>query len=204
MRKIKAFQEKGGDISKLPPPPRSDYSHYVECKYCGRNYAPEVAERHIPKCANIINKPGGIKPSNIQSKYVNGTGSQGMKSTSSGLKPGISSITKTTVTSSAIKPPIIASTVKSATKPVMASKIFVKRWILILIAQYIIRFNFEETNTHKYSWGNHFNLYLKWLSVLSESSILTIIEVQKFVIGRVLFIDINHCLICLQECISSE
>lgn len=115
-------------MSKLPPPTRSDYSHYVQCKYCGRNYAPEVAERHIPKCANIINKPGGIKPSSIQSKYVNGTGAQSMKPMDSGLKPGISSITKTTVTSSAIKPSIVSSTVKSATKPMMASKGLGKRW----------------------------------------------------------------------------
>lgn len=34
-----------------------------------------MAERHIPKCANIINKPGGIKPSKIQEKYIAGTGS---------------------------------------------------------------------------------------------------------------------------------
>ena len=126
MRKLKAYQEKGGDMSKLPPPQRSDYSHYVQCKYCGRNYAPEVAERHIPKCANIINKPGGIKPSSIQSKYINGTGAQSIK-VESGLKPGISTTTKTTVTTTAIKPPIISSTVKSATKPVMASKGIGKR-----------------------------------------------------------------------------
>ena len=66
MRKLKAFQEKGGNLADLPPPPKGNYDHYVECKYCGRKYAPDVAERHIPKCANIINKPGGIKPSKIQ------------------------------------------------------------------------------------------------------------------------------------------
>ena len=75
MRKIKAFQEKGGDLSSLPPPPRSNYDHYIECRHCGRKYAPDVAERHIPKCANIINKPGGIKPSKIQDKYIKNTGS---------------------------------------------------------------------------------------------------------------------------------
>jgi hypothetical protein len=74
MRQLKKFQENGGDIRDLPPPPKSNYDHYVECKYCGRKYAPEVAERHIPKCANIINKPGGIKTSKIQEKYVVGTG----------------------------------------------------------------------------------------------------------------------------------
>ena len=73
MREMKAIQAKGGNLSNLPPPPKSNYDHYVECKYCGRKYAPEVAERHIPKCANIINKPGGIKPSKIQDKYVGTT-----------------------------------------------------------------------------------------------------------------------------------
>jgi hypothetical protein len=75
MRMMKAVQAKGGKLSDLPPPPPSNYDHYVECRYCGRKYAADVAERHIPKCANIINKPGGIKPSRIQEKYIAGTGS---------------------------------------------------------------------------------------------------------------------------------
>ena len=41
-----------------------------------------MAERHIPKCATIINKPGGIKPSRIQEKYVVGTGTGKVVSTS--------------------------------------------------------------------------------------------------------------------------
>ena len=87
MRKIKAIQERGGDLSSLPPPTRSNYDHYVECRHCGRKYAPEVAERHIPKCANIINKPGGIKPSKIQDKYVKSTGSS-IKTPSSNMSRG--------------------------------------------------------------------------------------------------------------------
>lgn len=66
MKQIKQIQQKGGNIRDLPPPPPSNYDHYVPCKYCGRKYAAEVAERHIPKCANIINKPGGIQRSKIQ------------------------------------------------------------------------------------------------------------------------------------------
>ena len=85
MRKIKAYQEKGGNLANLPPPPRSNYDHYVECRHCGRKYAPDVAERHIPKCANIINKPGGIKTSKIQDKYIKGTGAGSMKPVSSSM-----------------------------------------------------------------------------------------------------------------------
>lgn len=66
MRQMRGIEAKGGKISDLPPPPPSNYDHYIECRHCGRKYAPDVAERHIPKCANIINKPGGIKPSRIQ------------------------------------------------------------------------------------------------------------------------------------------
>ena len=90
MREMKAVQAKGGKISDLPPPPRSNYDHYVECKYCGRKYAPDVAERHIPKCANIINKPGGIKPSKIQDKYIGGSGVNTSKTQSTGGKSQIS------------------------------------------------------------------------------------------------------------------
>ena len=43
MREMKAIQAKGGNLSNLPPPPKSNYDHYVECKYCGRKYAPDVA-----------------------------------------------------------------------------------------------------------------------------------------------------------------
>ena len=29
----------------------------VPCPYCGRRYAKTVAERHIPRCKDIVNKP---------------------------------------------------------------------------------------------------------------------------------------------------
>eukprot|EP00993_Chasmostoma_nieuportense_P000162 NODE_1148_length_1634_cov_70.164565_g1080_i0.p1 GENE.NODE_1148_length_1634_cov_70.164565_g1080_i0~~NODE_1148_length_1634_cov_70.164565_g1080_i0.p1 ORF type:complete len:537 (-),score=81.60 NODE_1148_length_1634_cov_70.164565_g1080_i0:22-1578(-) len=38
-----------------PPPPDSR----TECPHCGRKFAEDVAERHIPKCQNIVNKPRG-------------------------------------------------------------------------------------------------------------------------------------------------
>ena len=47
----------GGRLADLPPPPVSVNPDYVQCPHCGRNYAPGVAERHIPKCVNIQNKP---------------------------------------------------------------------------------------------------------------------------------------------------
>jgi hypothetical protein len=44
-------------LADLPPPPASVNPDYVQCPHCGRNYAPGVAERHIPKCVNIQAKP---------------------------------------------------------------------------------------------------------------------------------------------------
>lgn len=114
-RMIKAIQEKGGDLSSLPPPPRSNYDHYVECRYCGRKYAPEVAERHIPKCANIINKPGGIQTSKIQDKYVKGTGT----ATKSGIKPPV-------MASNPVASKVQPAPNKLASKPQMLAK---KRWL---------------------------------------------------------------------------
>lgn len=31
MKQMKKVQEKGGKISDMPPPPRSNYDHYIEC-----------------------------------------------------------------------------------------------------------------------------------------------------------------------------
>lgn len=96
MRQMKAIQQKGGKISDLPPPPPSNYDHYVQCRHCGRKYAPDVAERHIPKCANIINKPGGIQKSKIQDKYIAGTGAGKVSnSTTIPYKPNLSTPYKT-------------------------------------------------------------------------------------------------------------
>ncbi|CAI2384054.1 unnamed protein product [Moneuplotes crassus] len=56
-RMIKKVQEEGGDITKIPVAPPSQNDDYVECRYCYRRYAPAVAERHIPKCKDMINRP---------------------------------------------------------------------------------------------------------------------------------------------------
>lgn len=108
MRKIKEIQAKGGSLSNLPPPPKSNYDHYIQCKYCGRKYAPDVAERHIPKCANIINKPGGIKPSKIHEKYIGNT--------------GVSKNTQSSGISKNTQPQISSNANKLATKPAMFNK----------------------------------------------------------------------------------
>lgn len=58
MRDVKQAELRGD--SKLPPPPPAmtqHYDDYVQCPYCGRKYNQEVANRHIPKCKDIINKP---------------------------------------------------------------------------------------------------------------------------------------------------
>eukprot|EP00667_Euglena_gracilis_P001923 EG_transcript_1923 len=46
---------KAADDGYAPPPPPVDTRE--ECPYCGRRFASDVAERHIPKCKNIVNKP---------------------------------------------------------------------------------------------------------------------------------------------------
>lgn len=48
-RLIQKVQEEGGDISKIPRAPPTQNEDYVECQYCYRRYAENVAERHIPK-----------------------------------------------------------------------------------------------------------------------------------------------------------
>lgn len=107
----------------MPPPTRGNYDHYIECKYCGRKYAPEVAEKHIPKCANIINKPGGIKPSKIQDKYIGNSGAQGSKIVAQKPTPVITQ-QKPVQVATQQKPATnsISSPVKLASKPQMLSK----------------------------------------------------------------------------------
>jgi hypothetical protein len=48
---------RGGRLADLPPPPPSLNPDYVQCPHCARSFAQGVAERHIPKCVNIQNKP---------------------------------------------------------------------------------------------------------------------------------------------------
>lgn len=56
-RQVEQTLAKGRTVSGLPPLPPIDNPDYVACTYCGRKFAPRVAERHIPKCKNIRNRP---------------------------------------------------------------------------------------------------------------------------------------------------
>ncbi|NWW57685.1 ZC21C protein, partial [Ifrita kowaldi] len=56
-RQVQQILAKGGKASDLPPLPPIENPDYVACTYCGRKFAPRAAERHIPKCKNIKNRP---------------------------------------------------------------------------------------------------------------------------------------------------
>ncbi|NXS21255.1 ZC21C protein, partial [Mystacornis crossleyi] len=56
-RQVQQILAKGGKVSDLPPLPPIENPDYVPCTYCGRKFAPRAAERHIPKCKNIKNRP---------------------------------------------------------------------------------------------------------------------------------------------------
>ncbi|NXR67717.1 ZC21C protein, partial [Rhadina sibilatrix] len=56
-RQVQQTLAKGKKVSDLPPLPPIENPDYVACTYCGRKFAPQVAERHIPKCKDIKNRP---------------------------------------------------------------------------------------------------------------------------------------------------
>ncbi|XP_026839465.1 uncharacterized protein LOC6552707 isoform X2 [Drosophila erecta] len=57
-KQVQLHLARGGKLSDLPPPPPSENPDYVQCPHCGRRFNEQAAERHIPKCVNMVhNKP---------------------------------------------------------------------------------------------------------------------------------------------------
>ncbi|XP_012597635.1 zinc finger C2HC domain-containing protein 1C isoform X2 [Microcebus murinus] len=56
-REVQQVIAKGGNPSDLPPILPAENSDYIQCPHCSRHFAPKVAERHIPKCKTIKNRP---------------------------------------------------------------------------------------------------------------------------------------------------
>jgi hypothetical protein len=52
----------GANIADLPPPkPQSGPDDRVACPHCGRRFNSNVAERHVPHCANMVHRPKTLK-----------------------------------------------------------------------------------------------------------------------------------------------
>jgi hypothetical protein len=56
-RRVTTILANGGNVKDLPPPTYSENKHYVACPHCQRRFAPDTAEKHIPKCAGTVNRP---------------------------------------------------------------------------------------------------------------------------------------------------
>lgn len=61
-RLVAKFKREGRSLADLPPPKPTDAAldDRIPCPHCGRKFAQQAAERHIPKCADTKAKPGGI------------------------------------------------------------------------------------------------------------------------------------------------
>ncbi|NWS42257.1 ZC21C protein, partial [Probosciger aterrimus] len=56
-REVQQVLSKGGKVSEVTLLPPIENPDYVACPYCKRRFAPRAAERHVPKCKNIKNRP---------------------------------------------------------------------------------------------------------------------------------------------------
>ncbi|XP_075386827.1 zinc finger C2HC domain-containing protein 1C [Tenrec ecaudatus] len=56
-REVQQVIAKGGNPSDLLHILPAENPDYVQCPHCSRHFAPKVAERHVPKCKTIKNRP---------------------------------------------------------------------------------------------------------------------------------------------------
>ncbi|XP_020841925.1 zinc finger C2HC domain-containing protein 1C [Phascolarctos cinereus] len=56
-RELQQVIARGGNPLELPPVPPAENPDYIQCPHCSRHFAPKVADRHIPKCKTIKNRP---------------------------------------------------------------------------------------------------------------------------------------------------
>uniref|UniRef100_H2YHL0 C2HC/C3H-type domain-containing protein n=1 Tax=Ciona savignyi TaxID=51511 RepID=H2YHL0_CIOSA len=60
-KSLSKYEAMGGNIADLPPPPPSLNPDYIQCQYCERRFAPQAAERHIPKCKDMKARPTPLR-----------------------------------------------------------------------------------------------------------------------------------------------
>ncbi|NXW39983.1 ZC21C protein, partial [Nyctiprogne leucopyga] len=53
---VQQILSKGGKVSDLSPLPPIENPDYITCPYCRCQFAPQAAERHIPKCKTMENR----------------------------------------------------------------------------------------------------------------------------------------------------
>lgn len=90
-KKLKEMEENGEDIKDVKSPDLLPDNDYVQCPHCFRKFAKFTAERHIPKCKNILNRPR--PPPNFKPEEILPQQEPAQKTTFR-VKKDISAITK--------------------------------------------------------------------------------------------------------------